>query len=114
MMAASSVPRVSALVEVLSLWGKETQSATPTWPFASRPTRHQTAQMLWSIRYRLLYWLLRLLVRCGLDELDLETVVLHHQLKVLRRGGRRVLLHHGGSGLPRGGGSCPVRAPVEK
>jgi len=70
--------------------------------------------MLWSIRYRLLYWLLRLLVRCGLDELDLETVVLHHQLKVLRRGGRRVLLHHGGSGLPRGGGSCPVRAPVEE
>jgi putative transposase len=47
--------------------------------------------MLWSIRYQLLYRLLRLLVRCGLDELDLETVVLHHQLKVLRRGGRRVL-----------------------
>jgi putative transposase len=47
--------------------------------------------MLWSIRYRLLCWLLRVLVRCGLDELDLETVVLHHQLKVLRRGGRRVL-----------------------
>ena len=47
--------------------------------------------MLWSIRYRLLCWLLRMLVRCGLDELDLETVVLHHQLKVLRRGGRRVL-----------------------
>jgi putative transposase len=46
--------------------------------------------MLWSIRYRLLCWLLRLLVRCGLDELDLETVVLRHQLKVLRRGGRRV------------------------
>ena len=58
------------------LWGKETQSAAPTWPFASRPTRHQTAQMLWSIRYRLLCWLLRTLVRCGLDELDLETVVL--------------------------------------
>jgi putative transposase len=47
--------------------------------------------MLWSIRYRLLCSLLRVLVRCGLDELDLETVVLHHQLKVLRRGGRRVL-----------------------
>jgi hypothetical protein len=44
--------------------------------------------VLWSIRYRLLCWLLRLLVRYGLDELDLETVVLHHQLKVLRRGGR--------------------------
>jgi hypothetical protein len=47
--------------------------------------------MLWSIRYGLLCWLLRLLVRCGLDELDLETVVLHRQLKVLRRGGSRVL-----------------------
>jgi hypothetical protein len=47
--------------------------------------------MLWSIRYRLLCWLLRVLVRCGLDELDLETVVLRHQLKVLRRGGRGVL-----------------------
>ena len=33
--------------------------------------------MLWSIQYRLLCWLLRLLVRCGLDELDLETVVPH-------------------------------------
>jgi hypothetical protein len=32
-----------------------------------------------------------MLVRCGLDELDLEIVVLHQQLKVLRRGGRRVL-----------------------
>jgi putative transposase len=47
--------------------------------------------MLWSILYRLLCRLLRLLVRCGLDELDLETVVLRHQLKVLRRGGGRVL-----------------------
>jgi hypothetical protein len=45
--------------------------------------------VLWSIRYRLLCWLLRLLVRCGLDELDLETAVLRHQLKVLRRGGVR-------------------------
>ena len=36
-------------------------------------------------------WLLRLLVRCGLDELDLEKAVLRHQLKVLRRGlGRAV------------------------
>ena len=73
------------------VWGKETRSATPTWPLASRPPRHQTAQVLWSIRYGLLCWLLRLLVRCGLDELDLETVVLHYQLKVLQRGGRRVL-----------------------
>jgi hypothetical protein len=48
--------------------------------------------MLWSIRYRLLCWLLRLLVRCGLDELDLENAMLRHQLKILRRrGGRRLL-----------------------
>src|SRR6266508_5775468 len=47
--------------------------------------------MLWSIRYRSMCWLLRLLVRCGLDELDLEKAVLRHQLKVLRRGlGRAV------------------------
>lgn len=45
--------------------------------------------MLWSIRYRLVCWLLRLLVRCDLDELDLEKAVLRHQLKVLRRGGGR-------------------------
>ncbi len=45
--------------------------------------------MLWSVRYRLLCWLLRLLVRCGLDELELETVVLRHQLKILARGGTR-------------------------
>jgi len=43
--------------------------------------------MLWSIRYGLLRWLLRLVVRCGLDELDLENAVLRHQLKILRRGG---------------------------
>ena len=47
--------------------------------------------MLWSIRYRSVCWLLRLLVRCGLDELDLEKAVLRHQLKVLRRGGGRAL-----------------------
>ena len=47
--------------------------------------------MLWSIRYGLVCWLLRLLVRCGLDELDLEKAVLRHQLKVLRRGGGRAL-----------------------
>src|SRR6266511_2760941 len=45
--------------------------------------------MLWSVRYRLLCWLLHLLVRCGLDELELETVVLRHQLKILARGGTR-------------------------
>ncbi len=47
--------------------------------------------MLWSIRYRLLCRLLRLLIRCGVDELDLENAVLRYQLKVLRRGGGRVL-----------------------
>jgi hypothetical protein len=45
--------------------------------------------MLWSIRYGLLRWLLRLVVRCGLDELDRENAVLRHQLKILRRGGGR-------------------------
>ncbi len=45
--------------------------------------------MLWSLRYRLLCRLLRLLQRCGVDELDLETAVLRHQLKILRRGGTR-------------------------
>ncbi len=45
--------------------------------------------MLWSFRYRLLCWLLRLLVRSGVDERDLEAAVLRHQLKVLGRGGAR-------------------------
>src|SRR6266542_3128217 len=66
-----------------TLWGKD----APTWPFVSFPTCRHTARMLWSIRYRSVCWLLRLLVRCGLDELDLEKAVLRHQLKVLRRGG---------------------------
>ena len=48
--------------------------------------------MLWSIRYRLLCGLVRLLVRCGVDERDLEAVVLRCQLKILRRqGGKRPL-----------------------
>jgi hypothetical protein len=45
--------------------------------------------MLWCIRYRLLCGLLRLLVRSGDNAMELETAVLRHQLKVLRRGGRR-------------------------
>src|SRR4051812_24242262 len=45
--------------------------------------------MLWSFRYRLQCWLLRLLVRFGVDERDLEAAVLRHQLKILRRGGVR-------------------------
>jgi hypothetical protein len=44
--------------------------------------------MLWSFRYRLLCLLLRLLLRCGVEERDLETAVLRHQLKILRREGR--------------------------
>jgi IS6 family transposase len=48
--------------------------------------------MLWSIRYRLLCWLLRLPVRCGLDELDLENAVLRHQLQILHRGGTVALV----------------------
>ena len=66
-----------------TLWGKD----APTWPFVSFPTCRHTARMLWSIRYRSVCWLLRLLIRCGLDELDLEKAVLSHQLKFLRRGG---------------------------
>src|SRR6266540_5828978 len=45
--------------------------------------------MLMSMRYRLVRSLIRLLLRCGVDERDLETAVLSHQLKVLRRGGTR-------------------------
>jgi hypothetical protein len=43
--------------------------------------------MLLFLRYRLLCGLLRLLVRCGVDERDLEAVVLRRQLKILARGG---------------------------
>src|SRR6266508_6641245 len=45
--------------------------------------------MLMSMRYRLVRSLIRLLLRCGVDERDLQTAVLSHQLKVLRRGGTR-------------------------
>ncbi len=45
--------------------------------------------MLMSLRYRLVRTLIRLLLRCGVDERDLETAVLRHQLKILRRGGIR-------------------------
>src|SRR6266545_1721866 len=45
--------------------------------------------MLMSMRYRLVRSLIRVLLRCGVDERDLETAVLRHQLKVLRRGGTR-------------------------
>ena len=43
--------------------------------------------MLLSFLYRLLCRLLRLLVRCGVDERDVETVVLRHQLRILHRRG---------------------------
>src|SRR6266542_1860732 len=46
--------------------------------------------MLLSLRYRLLCGLLRLLVRCGVGERDLEAAVLRHQLKIRRRGGVRL------------------------
>ena len=39
--------------------------------------------------YPLLCAVLRVLVRCGIEERDLEIVVLRHQLKVLSRGGAR-------------------------
>src|SRR6266540_3048821 len=45
--------------------------------------------MLMSMRYRLVRSLIRLLLRCGVDERELEAAVLRHQLKVLRRGGTR-------------------------
>jgi hypothetical protein len=45
--------------------------------------------MLWSFWYRLLCLLLRLLLRCGVEERDLKTAVLRHQLKILRRRGTR-------------------------
>jgi hypothetical protein len=45
--------------------------------------------MLLSFLYRLLCGLLRLLVRGGVDERDVETAVLRHQLRILRRGGAR-------------------------
>ncbi len=45
--------------------------------------------MLLSVRYRLLWGLLRLLVRSGVDERDLEAAVLRPQLKILGRAGAR-------------------------
>jgi hypothetical protein len=39
--------------------------------------------------YRVLSGLLRLLVRAGVDDRDLEIAVLRHQLRILRRQGRR-------------------------
>src|SRR6266498_5201544 len=45
--------------------------------------------MLLSLRYGLLRSLFYLLLRCAVDERDLERAVLRHQLKILRRGGTR-------------------------
>jgi hypothetical protein len=45
--------------------------------------------MLLSLRYRVIWGVLRVLIRCGLDQRELERAVLRHQLKVLGRGGRR-------------------------
>jgi len=57
-------------------WGKETRSALRPGSSQVRNPHRQTHLMLWSVRYRLLCWLFRLVVRCSLDELDLENVVL--------------------------------------
>jgi len=46
--------------------------------------------MLLFLWYRLVGALLRVLLRCGVDERDLETAVLRHQLKILRRGRTRL------------------------
>src|SRR6266511_1560365 len=45
--------------------------------------------MLRAMRYRLVRSVIRLLLRCGVDERELEAAVLRHQLKILRRGGAR-------------------------
>ncbi len=42
--------------------------------------------MLMSMRYRLVRTLIRLLLRCGVDERDLERAVLCHQLKNFNTG----------------------------
>ncbi len=42
-----------------------------------------------AMRYRLVRGVIRLLLRCGVDERELEAAVLRHQLKILRRGGVR-------------------------
>ena len=56
-----------------------------------RPGRRgfRLAAVVASMLYRLLCGLLRLLVHLGIEERDLEIVVLRHQLKVLNRGGAR-------------------------
>ncbi len=46
--------------------------------------------MLLFLWYRLVGALLRVLLRCGVDERDLETAVLRHQLEILRRGRTRL------------------------
>src|SRR6266542_4119372 len=45
--------------------------------------------MLRAMRYRLVRSVIRLLLRCGVDERELEAAVLRHQRKILRRGGAR-------------------------
>jgi hypothetical protein len=49
----------------------------------------QTAPVLAFLLYRLSCGLVRLLVRAGLDDRELEIAVLRHQLRVLTRGGKR-------------------------
>jgi hypothetical protein len=52
------------------------------------PSRFRLRIVLMCLLYRLLCWLVRVLVRGG-RERELEIIVLRHQLKILRRGGRR-------------------------
>ncbi|MGH9194191.1 MAG: hypothetical protein ACRD1T_00445 [Acidimicrobiia bacterium] len=49
----------------------------------------QTAPVLAFLLYRLSCGLLRLLVRAGVDERELEVAVLRHQLRILHRRGKR-------------------------
>ena len=71
------------------VWGKETRSALRQRRSPAGRPAVRLGEMLLSFLYRLLCRLLRLLVRCGVDERDVETAVLRHQLRILRRGGAR-------------------------
>ncbi len=82
----------------------------------------QTAPVLVFLLYRILCGLLRILVRVGVDDRDLEIAVLRHQVRILRRRGRRpryrtadrALLAAASRFLPESAGppfrSCPTRS----
>ena len=71
------------------LWGKHIRSGR--WHAALSRGRGagQTAPVLAFLLYRLLCGLLRLLVRAGVDDRELEIAVLRHQLRVLTGRGKR-------------------------